>query len=231
MYFEYVLDDCDQSDLFRRRVDEQRHSQTDCNVWLKSGIQKGDTTASVFSQNSEIQTLAKDDLCTMHTWRLHSCKRSDCHLAFSRPVSLQSRFWRRTAARSPCCPASLLPHKGGSCVMLCLFALQKNRVVLGSSISCKQSTTSVQTLTVSRQHCWKPGTLFFWSNWASLRSGFPMHTCLPFARASDELAGWLSKPLQNDAYTEMKPGYPGTVPCPKGPAKTMQHFASLLPDF
>ena len=50
MYFEYVLDDCDQSDLFRRRVDEQRYSQTDCNVWLKSGIQKGDATASVFSQ-------------------------------------------------------------------------------------------------------------------------------------------------------------------------------------
>ena len=52
MYFEYVLDDCDQSDLFRRRVDEQRYSQTDCNVWLKSGIQKGDATASVFSHGS-----------------------------------------------------------------------------------------------------------------------------------------------------------------------------------
>ena len=49
MYFEYVLDDRDQSDLFRRRVDEQRYSQTDCNVWLKSGIPKGDATASVFS--------------------------------------------------------------------------------------------------------------------------------------------------------------------------------------
>ena len=49
MYFEYVLDDCDQSDLFRRRVDEQRYSQTDCNVWLKSGIQKGVALASVFS--------------------------------------------------------------------------------------------------------------------------------------------------------------------------------------
>ena len=47
MYFEYVLDD--QSDLFRRRVDEQRYSQTDCDVWLKSGIVKGDACASVFS--------------------------------------------------------------------------------------------------------------------------------------------------------------------------------------
>ena len=41
------------SDLFRRRLDEQRYSQTDCNVWLKSGVQKkGDATASVFSHGS-----------------------------------------------------------------------------------------------------------------------------------------------------------------------------------
>ena len=52
------------------------------------------------------------------------------------------------------------------------------------------------TLTISRQHCWKLGTPFVWSNWAPPCSGFPNHACLPFARASDEPACWLPKPLQ-----------------------------------
>ena len=47
-----VLDDCDQSDLFREEKDEQTYSQTDCYVWLKSGIQKRVALASVFSHGS-----------------------------------------------------------------------------------------------------------------------------------------------------------------------------------
>ena len=52
LYFQYVLDDCDQSDLFREEKDEQTYSQTDCYVWLKSGIRKRVALASVFSHGS-----------------------------------------------------------------------------------------------------------------------------------------------------------------------------------
>ena len=45
------MDDCDQSDLFREEKDEQTYSQTDCYVWLKSGIRKRVALASVFSQS------------------------------------------------------------------------------------------------------------------------------------------------------------------------------------
>ena len=50
--FSLFLDDCDQSDLFREEKDEQTCSQTDCYVWLKSGIRKRVAHASVFSHGS-----------------------------------------------------------------------------------------------------------------------------------------------------------------------------------
>ena len=46
------MDDRDQSYLFREEKDEQTYSQTDCYVWLKSGIRKRVALASVFSQYS-----------------------------------------------------------------------------------------------------------------------------------------------------------------------------------
>ena len=50
------LDDCDQSDLFREEKDEQTYSQTDCYVWLKSGIRKrGRTRFRVFHMVAELR--------------------------------------------------------------------------------------------------------------------------------------------------------------------------------
>ena len=53
------MDDCDQSDLFREEKDEQAYSQTDCCVWLKSGIRKRVALASVFSH--EVDALSATD--------------------------------------------------------------------------------------------------------------------------------------------------------------------------
>ena len=68
-------------------MDERRDSQTDCNVWLKSGIQKGDATASVFSQNLSSFHLCATHLSLVTGWVSLACclLRWCCFVWFSFP--------------------------------------------------------------------------------------------------------------------------------------------------